>query len=110
MLTSRIIQEVVKFKSIAHTCKAFKKTVNNNPKMRCKTNEQVFPPPGLDLKLPGTLFNKGKNKNFFGLAEWDVETFFNKIGGNTKDHADKFENLEEVFKSDRVNWKKDYSF
>jgi hypothetical protein len=84
MLTSRIIQEVVKFKSIAHTCKAFKKTVNNNPKMRCKTNEQVFPPPGLDLKLPGTLFNKGKTKTSLAWQNGTWKRFSTKLEGIPK--------------------------
>ena len=41
----------------------------------------VYPPPGLNLKLP----------------DWTPEEYLYKIGGDTYEHADKFETLEEVF-------------
>lgn len=43
----------------------------------------VYPPPGLDLQIPE------------GLTH---ETFCKQIGGDCGEYADKFENIDEVFK------------
>ena len=58
------------------------------PKMRLKHVTRVFPPPGLDLRIP------------MGLTH---ETFLRQIGGDCEEVADKFENIDEVFKLDSVS-------
>eukprot|EP01017_Pseudomicrothorax_dubius_P034104 TRINITY_DN4634_c0_g1_i1.p1 TRINITY_DN4634_c0_g1~~TRINITY_DN4634_c0_g1_i1.p1 ORF type:complete len:138 (+),score=32.94 TRINITY_DN4634_c0_g1_i1:93-506(+) len=53
-----------------------------SPKIRGRTIQPVFPPPGLDLQVP---------------EGWTVEKFFQKIGGGLPEYADKFEDLKAVF-------------
>lgn len=48
----------------------------------------VFPPPGLDLQVP---------------ADLTPEKFCKQIGGDCHEYADKFETIDEVFKSDSVS-------
>lgn len=56
------------------------------PLLRMKTCKPVFPAPGYSLELP----------------QWDVKTFFERLGGDLMDHADKFESVKEVFESDNT--------
>ena len=53
------------------------------PKMRMRVVHPVFPPPGLDLRIPE------------GLTP---EKFCKQIGGDCHEYADKFETIDEVFK------------
>lgn len=88
--------------SLTNSSKFFKADVKKQPKMRLRSIVPIFPPPGLNLKLPGIQY---KNELFLILKyiiEWTPETFLWKIGNNCKEHADKFENLGEIFSSNRV--------
>jgi len=60
------------------------------PKMRMRVVRPIFPPPGLDLKIPE------------GLTH---EQFCRQIGGDCAEYADKFENIEEMFKLDSKEMK-----
>ena len=46
------------------------------PKLKMKSVNPIYPPPGMNLKLPENL---------------DVNTFFRQIGGDCEEYADKFE-------------------
>jgi hypothetical protein len=54
--------------------------------MRRRTIAPIFPPPGLDLKVP----------------DWKVDKFMLRIGNGCSEYADKFETLDELFKADKV--------
>lgn len=56
------------------------------PILRMRTSKPVFPAPGYNLELPN----------------WEVKILFERLGGDLLDHADKFESIEEVFKSDNT--------
>eukprot|EP00347_Sterkiella_histriomuscorum_P010457 403376209 len=55
------------------------------PKMRMKHLSPVFPPPGLNLRIPTDLTH---------------EAYLRQIGGDCEEYADKFENIDEVFNLD----------
>ena len=57
-----------------------------------KTVRPIYPPPGMNLKLPDNL---------------DVNTFFRQIGGDCEEYADKFEEggLQHVFRARSIEMK-----
>jgi len=55
---------------------------------------KIFPPPGLDLKLPSS-----RDELTLG---WTPQQFFKKIGYGTTEYADRFKTLDEVFVATRV--------
>ena len=57
------------------------------PQMKMRVIERVFPPPGLDLKIP---------------ADLTAEKFCKQIGGDCHEYYDKFENINEIFTLDSV--------
>ena len=59
------------------------------PTLRMKVVNPVYPPPGLNLKIPE------------GLT---TETFCKQIGGDCLEYADKFESIDEVFKLTPVSF------
>lgn len=56
-----------------------------SPRLRTSCNPPISPAPGLNLKVP---------------EDWDVSKYFDKIGGDLEEHADKFESLDQVIESD----------
>ena len=70
------------------------------PLMRMKNLTPVYPPPGLNLELPG------KYRVFLALKriDWTPELFLKRVGGGCAEYADKFETLDEVFSLDKVNY------
>ena len=57
------------------------------PKMRMLSVKPVYPPPGLNLRIPE------------GLTP---EQFCKQIGGDCAEFADKFESIDEIFSLDSV--------
>ncbi len=60
------------------------------PQMRMRVVRPIFPPPGLNLKIPE------------GLT---AEQYCKQIGGDCAEYADKFENIEELFTLDSKEMK-----
>ena len=56
-----------------------------SPRLNTVCNPPIYPPPGLGLKAPD---------------EWEVSKYFDKIGGDLEEHADKFETVAQVLQSD----------
>ena len=58
------------------------------PKLRMRVVRPIFPPPGLNLKIP---------------EELTAENFCKQIGGDCAEYSDKFESISEVFNLNSVS-------
>lgn len=74
--------------------KFFKKSTVRQPKIRYRYVVPIYPPPGLNLKIPGLIS--------FSLLDWTPHDFLNRIGNNCVEIADKFENINEIIDSSSV--------
>ena len=60
------------------------------PTLRMKNVRRIFPPPGLDLKIPEDL---------------EPEAFLKSIGGDCDEYADKFETMKDVMEMSSLKMK-----
>ena len=60
------------------------------PTLRMKNVRRIFPPPGLDLRVPEGL---------------EPEAFLKSIGGDCDEYADKFETMKDVMEMDSLKMK-----
>ncbi|EGR31519.1 hypothetical protein IMG5_107380, partial [Ichthyophthirius multifiliis] len=61
----------------------YKTTYIRQPKLKCRTVQQIYPPPGLNLEIP---------------KDWSSEEFLKRIGNGTSEFADKFKDIDQIFK------------
>ena len=59
------------------------------PSLKLRSVEPIYPPPGLNLQLPG--------KGFCKCVDWTPDYFLKQIGGDCGEYGDKFKNIQEIF-------------
>jgi len=83
-ISTNFLQESKQLISVARYYKR-NMVFHSQPKLKLRTVQPVYPPPGLNLQIP----------------EWKHEDFLMRIGGGCSDYADKFESLNQVFELNR---------